>query len=334
MNLSEAEIQLLACLHGAALDAGSTDRAALEKRGERYWIYLEDWSEAFSSLAHKGLIDGTAQGYRLSETGRPLGEAYHRERPDLYWYHYQRLYPAAHASAAHSRFCERVYGKDLCQEGMTDMDALVDLLQRLDLKPGDQVLDLGCGSGVLAEYISDQTGAGVTGLDYAVSAIEEAKKRTAGKSSRLTFLQADMNALELPARSFDAAISIDTLYWVADLADTLSQVVRTLRPGGQIAIFMLEERHEGDPPENLEVDKTAPARALAKLELSYEAADYTASNAAFWRRVKDTAMALRDDFAAEGNAFICDNWLREADQEFLPAIEAGTVTRYLYHVRL
>ena len=211
MNPSEAEIQVLAILRGAELEAQPTDRASLEKRGERYWIYLEDWSTAFSSLSDKGLIDGGEAGYRLNDAGRPLGDAYHRERPDMYWYHYQRLYPAAHASAAHSRFCERLYGEDLCQEGMTDMAALGDLIQRLDLKPGDHLLDLGCGSGVIAEYISDQTGAKVTGLDYAASAIAEAKKRTAGKSSRLTFLQGDMNALDLPAGSFDAAISIDTL---------------------------------------------------------------------------------------------------------------------------
>lgn len=97
---------------------------------------------------------------------------------------------------------------------------------------------------------------------------------------------------------------------------------------------MLEELRDGDPPENLEAEKTAPAQALAKLALSYEVADYTASNAAFWRRVKDAATELREDFAAEGNAFICDNWLKEADNEFLPAIENGTVARYLYHVRL
>ncbi len=334
MDLSEAEIQLLANLQGAVLDAEATDRAALEKRGERYWIYLEDWSEAFSSLADKGLIEGTSEGYRLTESGRPLAEAYHRERPDMYWYHYQRLYPAAHASAAHSRFCERVYGKDLCQEGQADMAEVADLLGRLGLKAGDRVLELGCGSGVIAEYISDQTGALVTGLDYAASAIEEARRRTADKSDRLTFLQADMNALDLPERSFDAAISIDTLYWVADIADTLTQVIRALKPGGQIAIFMMEMLEDGDPPENLEVDKTRPARALAKLGLSYEAADYTASNAAFWRRARDAAFNLREDFAAEGNAFICDNWLTEAENDFLPGFEAGTITRYLYYLRL
>jgi SAM-dependent methyltransferase len=334
MDLSEGEIQLLAALHGAAEEDEPTDRAALEKRGERYWIYLEDWLEAYGSLADKGLIAGTDAGYRLSETGRPLAEAYHRERPDLYWYHYQRLYPAAHASAAHSRFCERVYGQDLCQEGLADMAAVADLLRRLDLEAGDRVLDLGCGSGIIAEYISDQTGAHVTGLDYAVSAIEEARARTIGKSARLTFLQADMNALELPAQSFDAAISIDTLYWVADVAATLSQVVRSLKPDGQIAIFIMGLLEDGDPPENLEVDKTMPARALTKLGLSYEAADYTASNAAFWRRVKDVGEALRADFAAEGNEFICDNWLRAADLELLPDIEKGRITRYLYHARL
>ena len=232
MNLSEAEIQILASVQAAELDAEPTDRASLEKGGERFWIFLEDWSDAFSSLAEKGLIDGDDSGYRLTESGKPLGYSYNRERPDKYWYYYRRFYPAAYASATHSRLCERVFGKDLCQEGMVDMAALEDLLARLDLKPGDRLLDLGCGAGVIAEYISDRTGARVTGLDYAAPAITAANERTADKRSTLTFLQGDMNALDLPARSFDAAISLDTLYWVADLSDTLSQVLRTLKPGG------------------------------------------------------------------------------------------------------
>jgi len=334
MNLSEAERQVLATLQGAELEAQPTDQASLEKRGERYWIFLEDWSDAFSSLISKELIAGDEGGCRLTDAGRPLGDAYHRERPDMYWYYYQRFYPAAHASAAHSRFCERVYGEDLCQEGQTDMAALGDLLAHLDLKPGDHLLDLGCGAGGLSEYVSDRTGAMVTGIDYSASAITTANARTEHKRSRLTFLQADMNALDLPAHSFEAAISLDTLYWVADIADTLSQVMRTTKPGGQIGIFMLQALEEGDPPETLEADKTAPARALSKLNLRYQAYDYTTRNADFWLRAKEAATALRDDFEAEGNGFISDNWIREANDEFLPAIEAGTLTRYLYHVRL
>lgn len=334
MNLSEAEIQVLATLRGVQLEAQSTDRTSLEKRGERYWIFLEDWSGAFSGLVSKELIAGDEGSYRLTDAGRPLGDAYHRERPDMYWYYYQRFYPAARASAAHSRLCERVFGADLCQEGMTDMAALKDLLGLLDLKPGDHLLDLGCGAGVIAEYISDQTGAKVTGLDYAVPAIAEAKQRSADKGDRLTFLHADMNALDLPAGSFDAAISLDTLYWVADLADTLSQVARTIKPGGQIGIFMLQGRRAGDPPEILEADNTRLAQALSKLNLRYRAYDYTARNTEFWKRNKQAATELRDDFEAEGNGFIAASLIREADEDFLPAIEAGTLRRYLYHVRL
>lgn len=334
MNLTEAEIQVLASLQTAELNSAPTDNASLEKGGERYWIFLEDWSEAFPSLIDKGLIDGDESGYRLTDTGRPFGDSYLRERPDMYWYYYQRFYPAARASAAHSRLCERVFGQDLCQEGMTDMAALRDLLSRLDLKPGDHLLDLGCGAGVIAEHISDKTGARVTGLDYAAPAVAEANERTADKRSRLTFLKGDMNALDLPAQSFDAVISLDTLYWVADLADTLSQVVRTIKPGGQIGIFMLQGRGEDDPPEILEADNTKLAQALSKLNLTYDAYDYTAQNAEFWQRNWKAATDLRDDFEAEGNGFIAASLIREAEEDFFPAIKAGTLTRYFYHVRL
>ncbi len=334
MDLSEAEIQVLASVQAAELDAAPADRATLEKGGERFWMFLEDWSGAFSSLAEKGLIDGDESGYRLTETGKPLGYAYNRERPDKYWYYYRKFYPAAYASAAHSRLCERVFGKDLCQEGMVDMAALNDLLARLNLKPGDHLLDLGCGAGVIAEYISDQTGARVTGLDYAAPAIAEAKERTEDKRSKLTFLQGDMNALDLPERSFDAAISLDTLYWVADLGDTLSQVVRTIKPGGQIGIFMLAGRKADDPPETTEAANTSLGRALSKLNLTCDSHDYTAQNGEFWRRNWQAATDLRNDLEAEGNGFIAESLIREAEEDFFPSIQAGTLARYLYHVRL
>jgi ubiquinone/menaquinone biosynthesis C-methylase UbiE len=334
MDPSEAEIQVLASLEKAGNESTPTDRRSLESSGERYWIFLENWSEAFPSLVAKGLIEGDERGYRLTEAGRPLGHAYYRERPNMYWYYYQRFYPAARASAAHSRLCERVFGQDLCQEGMTDMAALKDLLDRLDLRPGDHLLDLGCGAGVIAEYISEQTGAKVTGLDYAASAVTEANERTADKRSRLTFLKGDMNALDLPEQSFDAAISLDALYWVADLPDTLAQVVKTIKPAGQMGIFMLQGLPEGAPHDILEADNTKLAQAFSKLNLSYDAYDYTAQNAEFWRRNWDAAKALRDDFEAEGNGFIAASLIREAEEDFLPAIEAGTITRYLYHVRL
>ncbi len=49
MDLSEAERQVLATLQWAELEAQLTDQASLEKRGERYWIFLDDWSTHFQA---------------------------------------------------------------------------------------------------------------------------------------------------------------------------------------------------------------------------------------------------------------------------------------------
>lgn len=333
-DLNEAEIQVLASLQQAANEALPADRASLEKGGERYWIYREDWSDAFSTLLAKGLIEGDDSAYRLTDTGRPLGRAYYAERPEWMYYHYQRFWKRAYESAAHSRHCARVFGKDLCQDGMVDMTALHDLLSRLDVTADQHLLDLGCGAGVITEYISDLTGARLTGLDYAQAAIDMAQERTAGKRDRLTFVRGDLNDLDLAAHTFDAAISLDTLYWAADLAGTMSRVVRAIKPGGQIGIFMMQGPWDDDPPGTVPAAETELGKALSKLDLRYEADDYTARNVAFWQRHWQSSVDLRSDFEAEGNGFIADSLIKEAEEDFLPAIKAEKMTRYLYHVRL
>lgn len=333
MTLSAAEMQVLASLDKAEVDNTARDRASLERDGKWFWVFLEDEPSAYDSLAARGLIEGDEQSLRLTQSGRPLARAYNRERPDLYGCFYEKLYPAAYASATHSRFCEMVFGQDLCQDGQVDMAALQDLLKLLDPGPADHLLDLGCGAGAIAKYIAGQTGAKVTGLDVAGPAIAEAKARTAADSPRLIYLQGDINALDFPAETFDAVISLDTLYWATDLTGTLSRLSRMVKPGGQLAIFMEQDRGEDDPPETLEAANTDLARALDHLKLPFDTYDYSAQNAAFWRRIRAAVQLLREDFEAEGNGFIATTLTRQVE-EFLPKIETGDVTRYFYHVRL
>lgn len=334
MHLSEAEIQVLASLKEAETNHQATDRQTLEKRGKRYGIYKENWSTAFSSLIDKDLLRDNGARYQLSESGRPLAESYYSERADDAWYHYQRLYPVAHASEAHSRFCERLYGKDLCQDGQADMNCIDDILIRLDLKPGDQVLDLGCGAGGLAEYLSDCTGALVTGIDNSASGIEIANARTKGKRDRLKYIRADLQSLDLPGDSFDAAISIDSINFVADKVGAISFIVKSIKPSGQICILVELTKYKEEPLEVLSIDKTPVAQALSVLGLDYETKDYTESFLGFWPLAKVTAESLRQDFVRDGAEFICDNWIYWADTEYLPAIEADEIRRYLYHIRV
>jgi len=333
MDLSEAEIQVLASIQKLKQEGAALNRAAIEARGERYWVFKEDWSEAFQDLIQKNLIAGDDSGYSLTAKGMPISKACHSERPDMYWYYYQKFYPAARASEAHSKLCQRVFGRDLCQEGQTDMPALEHLIELVAVESGDKVLDLGCGAGIIAEHLSDRTGASVIGLDYAASAIEEAKSRTENKRDRLSFEQGNFNALDYPDATFDAIVSLDTLYWASDLEATMSALRRILKPGGRIGIFMNHHIGEGDSTDRLAVQHSKLAKAIAKIGLPLETFDYTKEIGAFWRRNFAAATELKEEFEAEGNGFIAESLIRESEEDYLPCIEAGRIARYLYFIR-
>jgi len=331
-EMNEADIQVLASIRRAELERESSDRATLEAGADRYWKYLEDWSESWKRLVDDGLIQGDESGYSLTERGRPLAEKYYSQRPDHYWYYYQHYYPAAQASQAHSQLCERVFGKDLTQDGQADMDSVNDLITYLGIKESDKVLDLGCGAGGISEYLSDSTGAHVTGLDYAATAIETAANRTSGKGDRLAFVQGDMNSLDFPDHSFDKVVSIDTIYWVADIDDALASIRKLVKPGGRIGIFIANTPLMDDSPDAYKLHGTWIAKSLEKLDLGYDAYDYTEKFLSFWPKLKEVALDLRDDFAAEDNEVIFDSFMLDADEDYLPAAKAGKLRRFLYVV--
>lgn len=330
MQLEEGEIQVLASICKIESDGGVANRAALDERGKRYWMFKEDWTGVCERLSARGLIEGSDEGWRLTDEARPLAEAYRAERLDMYWYYYQKFYSAAFESAAHSELCRRAFGEDLTQEGQTDMASLGIALDALSLGPGTHALDLGCGAGVIAEYVSDRTGARVTGLDYSASAIEAATARTAEKRDRLTFRTANFNTMEPEPGTYDAILSLDTLYWASDLAATLELLNASLKPGGSMAIFMNHHVGPDAGAERLEAAQSDLGRAIAALGLTARIVDLSANIGAFWERNYAAAVALRADFEAEGNGFIAESLIRESEDDYLPDIRHGRIARYLY----
>ena len=330
MKLSEAEIQLLASVSRANVTNAPTDRGSLEADSDRFGEFLVDWSGAYTSLVSRGLLDGDETGYQLTDKSRSMAAEFHRERPDLYWYHYQRLYQAAHASDAYTKFCRRVFGEDYCQDGQTDMKSLDELLDVLKVAAGNHLLDLGCGAGGIAQYISEKTGAVVHGVDYSAPAIAVANQLA---NPKLSFAVADMNHLDLPPGQFDFVTSFDTLYWAADLEHTLSHLVTMLKPGGQMGLFMNHHIGEGDDPAMLRQEHTDLSKALSNLQLRFETFDYTVQIGEFWHRNVKAAKDLHPEFGAEGNGFISTNLIREAEDDYLPDVNAGKIARYLYHVQ-
>ena len=328
----DGEAQLLATLHNALARGRPTDRRSLEAYGACYRTLRADWSRAYPSLEGKGLITGGDGGYGLTSDGRPLARALFTDRPDYWWYFYRRFYQAAPTSAAYGEFCSRVYGANLCQHGLTDMAALEDLMGKLAPSADQHLLDLGCGPGTIAGHVAERTGAAVTGLDYSREAVEAARARFADRSS-LSFLHADMNALALPAGRFDGAYSIDTLYFVNDIGETLAQLLPAIKPGGRLAIFYMQWLDPGEPRSLLAAERTWAAQALDGLGLAYRSWDYSRENQAFWARLRQARDELAPRLEAEGNGFIAEHWKYEVE-DVSPRLEAGEITRYLYLAHL
>lgn len=113
-------------------------------------------------------------------------------------------------------------------------EALVD---RLGIKPGMKVLDLGCGDGTTA-IPAALLGADVLGVDIAQNLVEagNARARKMGLSN-CRFIEGDAcNLHELPDQSFDLVVSIFGAMFAPRPHDVAREMVRVTRPGGRIVM--------------------------------------------------------------------------------------------------
>jgi trans-aconitate 2-methyltransferase len=105
------------------------------------------------------------------------------------------------------------------------------VLDRLDLRGDEVVLDAGCGSGRVTEMLLERLPEGrVIGVDSSPTMIEHAR---AALAERATVLQADLQELELD-ETVDAVFSNAVFHWVPDHDRLFARLHAALRPGGQL----------------------------------------------------------------------------------------------------
>jgi protein-L-isoaspartate O-methyltransferase len=211
--------------------------ASVEEAQSYFRSYWTDLVSAYTSLKRQGFVVPHDNFWKLTSKGKEIAEKIRKARPPIYYW-YREYHTAVENSEAFDEFSRRIFGENLGQHDFTDIPQLQMMLEKVRINENSSVLDIGCGNGKIAEYLSDVTGSKVTGIDYIPEAVETARKRTASKSDRLHFQIGDIENPVEAEQSFDLVLSIDTMYF-SDADILLEAWKKLLKPDGQMAIFYL-----------------------------------------------------------------------------------------------
>lgn len=112
-------------------------------------------------------------------------------------------------------------------------------MAKLNLQPGQKVLDVGCGIGGGNFYMAKEFGAEVIGIDLSTNMIQVALDRSkdpTAKDLKVEFEVCDATTKEYPPNSFDVIYSRDTILHIEDKAALFTNFLKWLKPGGKIMI--------------------------------------------------------------------------------------------------
>jgi SAM-dependent methyltransferase len=140
-------------------------------------------------------------------------------------------------SAAETAVRRETYGDDIGQTSWTTKAEWLHLADLLGVRAGQEVLDVGSGSGGPALCLVEERACRVTGVEVSAAGVANAQRLThaRGLGDRARFVEQDASRpLPFPADSFDAIIANDAVCHLAARQAVLAEWARVVRPGGRV----------------------------------------------------------------------------------------------------
>lgn len=182
---------------------------------------------------------------------------------------------------------------------------------------GKQVLDLGCGGGLLCEAMTGR-GARVTGADISGELIEVAREHAAQQVLAIDYIETESGDLAQQATRFDLITCLEMLEHVDDPGQVIADCARLLKPGGDLILSTL--------------NRTPTAYALAIVAAEYLTGLLPRGTHDYERFIKPAELAAccrthgLDVLDISGLSYL--PWLHRAH------ISRNTTVNYLLHARL
>ncbi len=110
------------------------------------------------------------------------------------------------------------------------------LISNANLRPGSNVLDIGCGPGYFTMILSEY-GMDVTGIDYSDEMLVQARKNADSLGVKAKFLKMDASDLEFVDETFDAVVSRNVLWNLERPEQAYREMMRVLIPGGNLVVY-------------------------------------------------------------------------------------------------
>lgn len=117
-------------------------------------------------------------------------------------------------------------------------DVVAQVLERLSIRAGFQILELGCGVGwTTRKLASAGPGVQAIGIDASPKMVARAEELSSLRI-RARYELGTFEALDFPDGKFDLAFSMEALYYAVDLERALAELYRVLKPGGEAHVVI------------------------------------------------------------------------------------------------
>lgn len=112
------------------------------------------------------------------------------------------------------------------------------MVAAVEARPGERVLDVACGTGLVGAALVERWGCEVVGLDQSAAMLARARRRVAADprlAGRVGLVEGEAEALPFADREFDHLTFTYLMRYVEDPGETLRELVRVVKPGGRVA---------------------------------------------------------------------------------------------------